>query len=344
MPNTTTGVNTILRSLVYQPKDVIIYYSTIYEACEATVFYMEETTPVQAHRIPLTYPMSDDEICSALVAAIHDVKAKGLVPRLAIFDTITAAPGVRVPFERLTKLCREHEVLSLVDGAHAVGMLPLNMTELDPDFFVSNCHKWLYVPRSCAFMYVPRRNQALIRSSLPTSYSFVPRPAGKTPAFEDDAFEKLFEGPGTTDSSSFLTVAAAIEWRRHVTWGSLRGEAAILGYCTAQAAEGSALLARRFGTDVLPNGPDIFMKNVRLPLDWDEIAGGDQATADQIGLWIAKTILNEYNSFMIVRTHAEHWWMRMSAQVYLTMREDWEKAADIMIEVCERVRKGDWKS
>lgn len=343
MPNTTTGINTVLRSLVFQPKDVIIYYSTIYEACEATVLYMEETTHVQTRRIPMTYPVSDDEICDAMVAAIEDVKSSGLVPRLAIFDTISAGPGVRVPYERLTKLCREHKVLSLVDGAHAVGMLPLNMGALDPDFFVSNCHKWLYVPRSCAFLYVHRRNQALIRTSLPTSYSFVPRPDGKAPAFADDAFEKLFEGPGTTDSSSYLTVAAAIEWRKRVTWEGERGEKAILGYCVAQAEDASAMLARRFGTDVLPNGTDIFMKNVRLPLSWETVAGGDQATADRVGLWIARTILNEYNSFMIVRVHAQNWWLRMSAQIYLTI-EDWRKAADIMAEVCERVRKGEWKS
>ncbi|GAB7337034.1 hypothetical protein MBLNU457_g2446t1 [Dothideomycetes sp. NU457] len=343
VPNTTTGVNTILRSLVFQPKDVIIHYGTIYDACEATVLYLEETTPVQAHRIPLTYPVSDDSICDAMLAAIQDVKAKGLVPRIAVFDTISASPGVRVPFERLTKLCKEHSVLSLVDGAHSVGMLRLNMSELDPDFFVSNCHKWLYVPRSCAFLYVPQRNQALIRSSLPTSFSFVPRREGQAPPFLDDAFAKLFEGPGTTDSSSFLTVKAAIEWRRHVTWEGRKGEEAVLDYCVAQAEEASAMLARRFGTEVLANGSDIFMKNVRLPLDWQTVAGGDQAKAKEVGIWIAKTILYEYNSFMTVNVHAQNWWFRMSAQIYLTM-QDWEKAADIMAEVCERVKKGEWKS
>ena len=329
--------------MVFGPKDVILYYSTIYDACEMTVLYLKETTQVQTRRIPVTYPISDDEICEAMVSAINDVNAKGLVPRLAIFDTISANPGLRVPFERLTRLCREQNVLSLIDGAHSVGMLPLDMQRLDPDFFISNCHKWLYVPRSCAFLYVPARNQSLIRSSLPTSFSFKPRPEGEAPTFDVLGFERLFETPGTTDSSSFVTVAAAIEWRKQVTWEGLKGEEAIRKYCVSQAEEASTMLAQRFGTEVLDNQSGIFLKNVRVPLDWQKDAGGDQKTADVMAVWIERTILYEYKSFMVVRTHARNWWLRISAQIYLTM-EDWGKAADIMTEVCERARKGEWKS
>ena len=343
VPNATTGTNTVLRSLVFGPKDVIIYYSTIYDACEMTVLYLKETTQVQSHRIAVTYPISDDKICDAMVTAIKDIKAKDLVPRLAIFDTISANPGLRVPFERLTRICREHDVLSLIDGAHSVGMLPLDMQELDSDFFISNCHKWMYVPRSCAFLYVPERNQPLIRSTLPTSFSFVPRLDGKAPEFDALGFGRLFDTPGTTDSSSFVTVAAAIEWRKQVTWKDLKGEEAIRQYCVSQAEEASKMLARRLETEVLENQSGIFLKNVRVPLDWQKDAGGDKKTADMIAIWIERTILYEYKSFMVVRTHAQKWWWRISAQIYLTM-EDWEKAADIMAEVCEKVKKGEWKS
>lgn len=106
-----------------------------------TVSYITETTPATSRRIDFTYPVSDAWLCSAFSDAVEQIKAEGNRPKIAIFDTIVSMPGVRFPFEQLTKLCREHDVLSLIDGAHSVGHIPLDLEELDPDFFVSNCHK-----------------------------------------------------------------------------------------------------------------------------------------------------------------------------------------------------------
>ena len=78
---------------------------------------------------------------SAFASKIEEIEKSGGKVKLAIFDTVVSAPGVRLPFEQLTKLCREKGVLSLVDGAHGVGHVKLDLGALDADFFVSNCHK-----------------------------------------------------------------------------------------------------------------------------------------------------------------------------------------------------------
>lgn len=142
IPNATTGVNTVLRSLQYQRGDVIIYFSTIYSACEKTVEYLMESTPAQGEKVELQYPMADDEVVRRFEEALDTLKTCGKRAKVAIFDTVSSIPGVRVPWERLVESCRKAHVMSLIDGAHAVGHLSItHLKKVDPDFFVSNCHK-----------------------------------------------------------------------------------------------------------------------------------------------------------------------------------------------------------
>lgn len=142
VPNASTGVNTVLRSLRYQPGDAILYFSTIYSACEKTVEYLVESTPVHGEKIELQYPIADNEVVRRFEEALSQLKIDGKKARVAIFDTVSSVPGVRVPWERLVESCRVADVMSLIDGAHGVGHLSLkNLKKADPDFFVSNCHK-----------------------------------------------------------------------------------------------------------------------------------------------------------------------------------------------------------
>jgi selenocysteine lyase/cysteine desulfurase len=137
VPNATTGVNTVLRNLTYAPGDKIVYLLTAYGACEKTIDHITETTPAEAVRMEVAYPMSDDE----LVMRFSEMLVKNAPVKVAMFDTVSSLPGVRLPFERLVAACRAAGVLSLVDGAHAIGCIPLDLGTLDADFFVSNCHK-----------------------------------------------------------------------------------------------------------------------------------------------------------------------------------------------------------
>ena len=142
VPNATTAVNTVLRSLQYQHGDVIVYFSTIYSACEKTVEYLVESTSVQGEKVDLQYPIDDDEVVRRFEEALDRVKSQGKRSRVAIFDTVSSFPGVRVPWERLVMSCKKAHVMSLVDAAHGVGHLSLvHLKNTNPDFLVSNCHK-----------------------------------------------------------------------------------------------------------------------------------------------------------------------------------------------------------
>lgn len=156
-----------MRNLCYNPGDVIIYFSTIYGACHKTIEYLSETTPVTSRVVEFTYPISDAELIQKFQSTIEAVRKDGKIPKLAIFDSIVSMPGVLHPFIQLTKICREEKILSLIDGAHSIGswdghfscliltyeilthfrhatlgQIPIDLTSLDPDFYISNLHKW----------------------------------------------------------------------------------------------------------------------------------------------------------------------------------------------------------
>ena len=175
MPNATTGVNTVLRSLVFKEKvnddedgeaktrNGIVYFSTTYGACQRTVEYIcEIQSAARAVKIELDYPIGDDQ----LVEKFRDVlRREGGRVKVALLDTVVSMPGVRMPFERLVEICRQEGVLSLVDGAHGVGHVHLDLAKLDADFFVSNCHK--YVSSFSASRYPRARKETLLLLSAP---------------------------------------------------------------------------------------------------------------------------------------------------------------------------------
>lgn len=153
MKNASSGTNTVLRNLNFKPSDIIIFFATVYNAVEQTLISLMETTPVQARRVDYTFPIRHDEIVERFLAVVRKAKSEGLNVRAAIFDTIVSVPGVRFPFEKLVKACKDEAVLSIIDGAHGIGHIPLNLGELSPDFFVSNCHKFVVQLLALRFIF-----------------------------------------------------------------------------------------------------------------------------------------------------------------------------------------------
>lgn len=256
--NATSGINTVLRNLTYKENDVIIYFDTIYGAIEKTLASIVETNPQvtlrkvghgqdYAYRLPMSHP----EIASAFSQTISRLLYEGYNVKAAVFDTVVSLPGVRFPFERLVRMCKEYNILSIIDGAHSIGMIPLDLSQLDADFFTGNCHKWLYTPRGCALFHVPKRNQHLIRTTYPTSWGYKP-PASSDirevlpPSTKSD-FVNLFQFVATADNTPFYCIPAAINFRQNLCGG----EDAIYNYIRDNAQRGADMIAMLLGTEVM---------------------------------------------------------------------------------------------
>lgn len=339
IPNATTAANTVLRSLLFEPGDFIVCCDTIYTGCAKAVEYICETTPARYARVEFIYPISDAEVVEKYRSVIRKTKEAGQRPRLVVFDTISSLPGVRIPFEKLTKLCKEEGVLSLLDAAHGIGQIPLDLGALDADFAFSNLHKWLFTPRGSAALFVPFRNQHLIRSSIPTSHGFVPlKPSRQIPCpfppTSKSPFVYLFEFTATFDDTPYLCIPAALKFRQEVCGG----EARIMEYSQKLAQEGGKKVAELLGTEVLENEEGTLGKcaltNIRLPIDVAALEEGIRAKATA---WMERTIRDEYNTFVVIFQYGGAFWVRFSGQIYLE-EKDFLFGGKVLKELCEKFK------
>lgn len=227
--------------------------------------------------------------------------------------------------------------------------------------------RWLYVPRGCAVLYVPLRNQHLIRSTLPTSHGFIPQllpgeASTSTPLPAPDApktdFEVNFEFVGTANNAPYLCIPAAIAYRR-----SLGGEARIRDYVNGLAKRGGRRAAEILGTEVMGAELDArgearlgecAFANVRLPMDVGAVAAAARASGGvdtwkgealgvQVRDWMSRQMMDDYDTFMAVMFYGGQWWCRMSGQVYLE-ESDFVYGAEVLKRLAERVLLGEvWR-
>ena len=351
IPNATTGINTVLRNLTYEAGDTILYLNTAYPACEKTILHICETTAAQCARLDVTFPLEDSEMANLFREKISALQREGKRVKVAMFDAVCTFPGVRLPWELLVAACYDQGVLSLVDGAHGIGHIDLShLGGANPDFFASNCYKWLYTPRACAVFYVPKRNHHLIRTTFPTSHGFSPDPPrSDAQTTSDDYLGDLFYWAATVDMSPYLCVPSALEFRSQ----EYDGESAIRKYCFELARRGGVRMAEILGTEVMDNSTctlsECCFTMVKLPLTFakhqsktDQVADRQLKVLDpEEGPMVVKDmmhkLMHEYDTWIPGKFYNGAAWMRISSQVYLELA-DFEWAAGVLKKLCHELQ------
>jgi selenocysteine lyase/cysteine desulfurase len=325
--NTSSGISTVLLNFLWETGDTIIRFNTTYSTVSKNIQYIKDwrAPGVQLSEFELVFPTTRQAILDGWKKHVENVKKNAPAGKriVAAIDAIIADPAVALPWIEMVKICKDAGVWTVIDGAHAVGQEPLELASCGADFFVSNCHKWLNTKRGCAFLWMPKRSQEIIKTTFPTSQFYGGQPAS-------EALIKQFQYSGTIDYTPHFSLHVALQWRKWVG-----GEAAIQKYCNDLARDGGKVLARTMGTQVMDESGEFTkaMTNVRLPFSKDFVDKNDDSSP--VGSQLNNRLLVR-NMFAPCFYHNKNWWVRVSAQIWNEL-DDFQVLGEALISICSEL-------
>ncbi len=239
VPNASTGLNAVLRSLPLDDRDEILVTDHEYNATRnaAERAARRRGARVVVARVPFPLPggSGPEQVVGAVLEAV------GPRTRLAVVDHVTSQTGLVLPVERLVAELHARGVDVLVDGAHAPGMLPLDLRALGAGYYAGNCHKWLCAPKGAGFLFVRRDRQPLVHPTVTSHGANAPVAEG------NPRFRAEFDWTGTDDPTPALCVPEALRFVAGLAPGGWRE--------IRERNRRLALEARRLVADALGTAP-----------------------------------------------------------------------------------------
>ena len=310
--NATSGVNTVLRSLHFEEGDEILVPNHAYQACRNSIDFVAQRWGAKVVEVAIPFPIEGPQI-------VIDLMKSACTPltKLVMIDTVTSPTGLRMPFEELTAHFEENGVEVLLDAAHGIGMIPLNLEKLGASYVTSNCHKWLCAPKGSAFLYVRKDKQSKIQPlTISHGHTF---PLGDTTRFRHE-----FDWTGTQDISGWCALPAVIEGMAELVEG---GWEAIMEHNHDLAIQGRNILCERLG--IQPPCPDEMIACIStIQLPGELVTPELMHEPDPLHQILSET----YN----IQVPVWSWpspagrYLRISAQLYNSI-EQYEQLADALV-------------
>jgi isopenicillin-N epimerase len=208
VPNTTTGVNMVARSLALEPGDEVLSTGLEYGAAERTWQWICRLRGANFVRRTVSLPLDSPEQMGEAVWG-----GKTDRTRVLFLSHITSTTALIMPLAELVSRARDAGIITVIDGAHGPGQVPVDLNALGADFYTANCHKWMMAPKGSAFLYASPDRQDLL-DPLIVSWGNLSK--------SESRFVQENEWQGTRDIAAYLSVPAAIKFREDYDWARVQ--------------------------------------------------------------------------------------------------------------------------
>ncbi len=298
VPNATTGVNIVARSLDLRPGDDVLGTTLEYGACDATWDFTCAQQQAHYRRAPVALPL-DDEACVRQIMAQVTPRT-----RLVFISHLASTTALILPVAAVIAAAHERGLPVLVDGAHAPGQLELSLDALGADFYTGNAHKWLCAPKGSGFLHARPEQQERLHASV-VSWGYLAGSGGHT-GFDaytgHTLFERRLQWQGTRDICGWLAVGAAIDFHRQHLGPEVRA------HCRRLALALMHELAAHFGLPVIGSDPH-FAQMVPLPVPPCDAEA------------LRRRLFEQHRIEVPVTQHEGRSFVRVSVQAYNTRAE-----------------------
>jgi isopenicillin-N epimerase len=198
--NATTGVNAVVRSFKLRRGDELLTTNHDYNACHNVLVETARQAGARVITVQVPFPLrGPGEITEAVLRAVTSRT------RLVMIDHVTSPTALVFPIAQLVRELATRGVDVLVDGAHAPGMVPLQVAKLGAAYYTGNLHKWVCAPKGAAFLWVREDKQQQLQPAVISHGHNTPRPGFSS-------FQDRFDWAGTTDPTAWFCAAEAFRW------------------------------------------------------------------------------------------------------------------------------------
>ena len=292
--NPTQAVGTVIHNILINSNDEVLSTNLEYGSCDRMWTYDADQKGYKYIQAEINLPIEDKETFLNQFWSYASDQTK-----YVFISQITSTTGMILPIPEIVAEAKKRGIKTIIDGAHVPAHIPLDIKELDPDYYTGALHKWLCCPKGSSFLYVKKEKQDGIQPML-KSWGWgeeYEKFKSSVQLHSPSRFINVFQWQGTRDMSTFFTVPEAIQFQEEHDWDSVRSRSINMVIEARNRINEITKLPK-----ICPDNWLGQMATILFPID-DTVA-------------FKKTLYNDYQIEMPVMRHIEHTAFRISIQGY----------------------------